>query len=124
VELLNEALQRTFDTVEIDAARVAIGGFSDGASYSIGLGLINGEFFKRVLAFSPGFVMETFPAGNPKFFVSHGTRDHILPIDSCGRRVAATLMSRGYDVTFREFDGDHEIPQDVAREALRWMVSA
>ncbi|HKV33951.1 MAG TPA: hypothetical protein VJP89_06515 [Pyrinomonadaceae bacterium] len=29
----------------------------------------------------------------------------------------------GYDVTFREFDGDHEIPADVAREGLKWIVS-
>jgi predicted esterase len=27
----------------------------------------------------------------------------------------------GYDVTFREFDGRHELPPDVATEALRWM---
>ena len=27
----------------------------------------------------------------------------------------------GYDVTFREFDGDHEIPAGVAREGLRWV---
>jgi predicted esterase len=28
------------------------------------------------------------------------------------------LKDSGYDVTFREFDGDHEIPADVAREGL------
>jgi predicted esterase len=31
------------------------------------------------------------------------------------------LKSLGYDVTFREFDGDHEIPGEVAREGLRWI---
>jgi predicted esterase len=34
------------------------------------------------------------------------------------------LKSYGYDVTFREFDGDHEIPADVAREGLSWVVKA
>jgi hypothetical protein len=29
----------------------------------------------------------------------------------------------GYDVTFREFDGRHEVPQDVAREGMRWMAA-
>ncbi|MFN2533068.1 MAG: alpha/beta hydrolase, partial [Pyrinomonadaceae bacterium] len=62
--------------------------------------------------------------GKPRFFISHGTRDHILPIDSCGRRVAVELQSRGYDVTFREFDGDHEIPPDIAREAMMWVVKS
>ena len=58
VEFLNRALERVFETVAIDPARIAVGGFSDGATYAIALGLINGELFKRVAAFSPGFVMD------------------------------------------------------------------
>ena len=128
VDFVNRALQRTFDIVAIDPARTAIGGFSDGATYALALGLINGDLFKRVLACSPGFIINA-PAvgpvptlGKPTFFVSHGTRDNILPIDQCGRRVAADLKERGYEVTFREFDGKHEIPKDVMGEGLRWVA--
>ncbi len=121
VEFLNRALQRTFDTAAIDPARVSLGGFSDGATYALSLGLINGDLFNSVVAFSPGFVIDGTAHGQPRIFVSHGTRDHILPIDRCGRRVAAVLKSRGYDVTFREFDGDHEIPAGVAREGLSFI---
>ena len=121
VEFLNRALDRVFETVAIDATRIAVGGFSDGATYAISLGLINGDLFKRVVGFSPGFVIDGPPQGKPRFFISHGTRDHILPIDRCGRRIAADLKARGYDVTFREFDGDHEIPAEVAHEGLRWV---
>lgn len=123
VDFLNRALERTFETVSIDPARIAIGGFSDGATYAISLGLINGDLFKHVAAFSPGFVIDGAAQGKPSFFISHGTRDHILPIDRCGRRIAADLKARGYQVTFREFDGDHEIPPDVMREGLRWVAS-
>lgn len=119
VEYLNRVLEGTFNLAAIDPARVAIGGFSDGASYAISLGLINGDFFRSVIAFSPGFVIEGSAQGNPRFFISHGTYDHILPIDRCGRQIAANLKARGYDVTFREFEGDHEIPADVAREGLK-----
>lgn len=122
VELLNTALERVFEKVAVDPARLAIGGFSDGASYALALGLTNADLFTGVVAFSPGFLINVYPHGSPKFFISHGTRDHILPIDQCGRRLAAGLISRGYDVTFREFDGDHEIPADIAREALRWVA--
>lgn len=122
VDFLNRALERTFETVAIDPARVAIGGFSDGATYAISLGLINGDLFKRVAAFSPGFVIDGATEGKPGFFISHGTRDHILPIDRCGRRIAADLKTQGHEVTFREFDGDHEIPSDVMREGLRWVA--
>jgi predicted esterase len=122
VEFLNRALERTFATVAIDPARVAIGGFSDGASYAVSLGLINGDLFSRVVAFSPGFVIDGEVQGKPRVFISHGISDRILPIDSTGRRVAASLKARGYEVTFREFDGDHEVPESIAREAMKWIV--
>lgn len=121
VEFLNRALERTFETVGVDPARMSVGGFSDGATYALTLGLINGDLFKSIVAFSPGFVIDGTPHGTPRIFISHGTRDHILPIDRCGRRVASDLKSLGYYVTFREFDGDHEIPTPIAREGLRWV---
>ena len=120
VEHLNRVLEGTFKLAAIDRARIAVGGFSDGASYAISLGLINGDLFNSVVAFSPGFVVEGNPQGTPRIFISHGTRDHILPIDRCGRRIASRLKARGYDVTFREFDGDHEIPPEVVREGLHF----
>src|SRR2546425_904676 len=39
VTFLNRALARVFDTVSVDPARIAVGGFSDGASYALSLGL-------------------------------------------------------------------------------------
>ena len=124
VGYLNRALERVFETVAIDPARVSLGGFSDGASYALSLGLINGDFFNSIVAFSPGFVIRGDLHGQPRIFISHGTHDHILPIDDCGRRIAGRLKEYGYDVTFREFDGDHEIPTDVAREGLSWVLKA
>jgi predicted esterase len=124
VEYLNRALERVFETVAIDPARIAIGGFSDGASYALSLGLINGDLFSRVAAFSPGFLISGTPHGKPQIFISHGTHDHILPIDRCGRRLAAGLIANGYEVTFREFDGDHEIPAPVAREGMTWIAGS
>src|ERR1051325_2536254 len=123
VDFSNRALERVFETTAIDPRRLALGGFSDGASYALSLGLINGDLFNSVVAFSPGFVIDGFPHGSPRIFISHGTRDHILPIDRCGRRIAAGLMARGYDVTFREFDGNHEIPATIAREGLRFVTN-
>lgn len=121
IEFLNRALERVFETTAIDPARVSVGGFSDGATYAISLGLINGDLFSKVAAFSAGFVVDGTPNGKPAFFISHGKRDHILPIDRCGRRIAAGLKARGYDVTFHEFDGDHEIPADIARAGLQFV---
>lgn len=121
VVFLDRALDRVFATTAIDRARIAIGGFSDGASYAISLGLINGDLFSSVVAFSPGFIIRNEPNGKPRFFISHGTHDRILPIDACGRPIAARLKADGYEVNFREFEGDHEIPTDVAREGLQFI---
>lgn len=118
VDYLNRMLERAFETTAIDPARVSVGGFSDGATYALSLGLINGDFFKSIVAFSPGFVISGEAHGKPRIFISHGAKDRILPIDRCGRRIATELKGQGYDVTFREFDGDHEVPEDVARQGL------
>ena len=122
VTFVNRALERVFNTLAVDPMRVAVGGFSDGASYALSLGLINGDLFSRVVAFSPGFVVDGTPHGKPRFFISHGTDDEILPIDRSSRLIVAGLQRRGYDVTFREFPGGHEIPGDMAREGTQWVA--
>jgi phospholipase/carboxylesterase len=111
-----------FETVSVDPARIAVGGFSDGATYALSLGLVNGDLFRRVVAFSPGFIVGATPQGKPQFFISHGTADQILPIDRCSRVIAPQLQRRGYDVTFKEFDGGHQVPPDIAAEAMRWVA--
>lgn len=124
VVFLDRALARVFDTVSVDPTRIAVGGFSDGATYALSLGLINGDLFRRVAAFSPGFIVDGPPHGKPQFFISHGTADPILPIDQCSRTIVPSLRGRGYDVTFREFAGGHTVPADVAQEAMRWLARA
>jgi phospholipase/carboxylesterase len=124
VTFLNRALERVFETVAVDPARVAVGGFSDGATYALSIGLINGDLFPRVVAFSPGFVVDGTAHGRPRFFISHGTADRILPIDHCSRQIVPALRKRGYDVTFREFDGGHEVPPDIARDGMAWLAAS
>jgi predicted esterase len=121
---MDRALERVFDTVSVDAARIAVGGFSDGATYALSLGLINGDLFRRVVAFSPGFVVAGMPHGRPRFFISHGRADTILPIDACSRAIVRILSARGYDVTFREFAGGHQVPDDIAREGMQWAAES
>jgi predicted esterase len=120
--LLDQALARVFSTVPVDPGRVAVAGFSDGASYALGLGLANGDLFGRVVAFSPGFVAGTARAGRPAVFVSHGDADDVLPVDRTSRRIVPVLRDDGYDVIYREFPGGHAVPPEVAREAVDWLA--
>ncbi|MGY1836623.1 alpha/beta hydrolase [Blastococcus sp. SYSU DS0510] len=118
LRVVDRALRRAFGTVPVDGGRIAVAGFSDGASYALGLGLANGELFDAVLAFSPGFVPETSWHRPPRVFVSHGTGDDVLPVDRTSRRIVPALREEGVEVTYREFPGPHALPPEIAREAL------
>jgi phospholipase/carboxylesterase len=87
------------------------------------LGITNGDLFTYVLAFSPGFMMPAGRRGSPRVLVSHGARDEVLPIDRCSRRIVPQLERAGYDVRYREFEGGHAVPPDVAREAIGWLAA-
>jgi phospholipase/carboxylesterase len=119
---LDRALQQTFARYAVDPARIAIEGFSDGASYALSLGITNGDLFTHVIAFSPGFMAPAAQRGAPKIFISHGTEDPVLPIDPCSRRVTPQLERAGYDLRYREFKGGHTVPPEVAREAVEWFT--
>src|SRR5215213_6869975 len=87
IAAIDRALGYTFSRCAVDPTHVGVGGYSDGASYALSLGLANGDLFSHVLAFSPGFLAPTGQMGSPRIFVSHGTQDGWLPIDSCSRRI-------------------------------------
>jgi phospholipase/carboxylesterase len=122
IEFLNRALEYTFDRCAIDKSRVAIGGFSDGATYGLSVGLSSGDLFTHVVACSPGFIIPSPTHGKPKIFISHGTADQILPIQDTSRRIVPRLQAADYDVKYREFDGPHSVPPDIAREGLTWFL--
>ena len=117
VRFIDPALAQVFARYAVDPHRIAIGGFSDGASYALSLGLANGDLFTHVLAFSPGFMAPAAWNGSPRLFVAHGARDDVLPIDRTSRRLVPELRRLGYEVECREFEGGHTVPPGIAREA-------
>jgi phospholipase/carboxylesterase len=119
---LDRALQFVFERYAVDAEHIAIGGFSDGASYGLCLGLTNGDLFKYIIAFSPGFSYVIDNHGDPAVFISHGVHDRILPINSCSRRIVPQLKKRGLQVIYHEFDGEHEMPPNIRQEAIQWFI--
>ena len=123
VEALDGILEDVFSRYALDPARLAIGGFSDGASYALSLGVDNGDLFSCVIAFSPGFMAPFARVGTPSFFVSHGTRDDVLPIGLCSRRIVPQLERMGYRVTYREFEGGHTVPPEISLEAFDRFLS-
>ena len=123
VAFIEHALVRTFHRYAVDPAHLAIGGFSDGASYALSLGLTNGDLFTHIIAFSPGFMAPAGRRGLPGIYISHGTQDRILPVERCSRRIVRQLNREGYSVHYHEFDGPHTVTQPIAREAVAWFVN-
>jgi phospholipase/carboxylesterase len=124
VGFIDQALGWTFERYAVDPEYVAVAGFSDGASYALSLGLANGDLFKHVMAFSPGFVAAAPARGQPRMFVSHGVADAVLPIDQCSRRIVPRLREASYDVTYQEFDGPHTVPPEIAESAANWFLAS
>mgnify|MGYP001434129551 FL=1 len=120
VSRIDAALGEVFERFAVAPAGVAATGFSDGASYALSLGVTNGDLFDAVLAFSPGFMAPLVRHGRPRIFVSHGTADRVLPVNTCSRRLVPELERVGYPVSYREFTGGHEVPPAVVAEAIRW----
>jgi phospholipase/carboxylesterase len=123
VDFIDQALQQTFRTYNVDAKRLAIAGFSDGASYALSLGITNGDLWSHVMAFSPGFMVPTAQRGTPLVYISHGTKDRVLPIDRCSRQIVPRLRHAGYGVRYHEFKGSHNVPAEIRGEAAGWLVS-
>ena len=123
LEFVDRALDLVFARYAVDPARVAAEGFSDGASYALSLGLLNGDLFTHVIAFSPGFMLAERRRGRPRCFVSHGVHDPILPIDPCSRRIVRQLRGERYEVSYTEFEGGHVVPPEIAGGAVDWLLA-
>ena len=120
VAVLDAALSEVATWARV--SRVAAGGFSDGASYALSLGIANGDLFDAVLAFSPGFAAPPARVATPRIWISHGTQDRVLPIARCGRKVAHELGVAGYETAYEEFDGGHVAPPGLVTRGLDWWL--
>ena len=90
----------------------------------LSLGLTNDELFRNIMSFSPGLMVPNVRRGKPAVYMSHGTADTVLPIDTNSRVFAPTLQSLNYPVTYREFGGRHQLPAAVSADAFRWVQAS
>ena len=123
-KFIDRALENVFAHYPVDASHLAIAGFSDGASYALTIGIMNGDLFTHIIAFSPGFIATRYGYGHPPIFLAHGTQDEILDFENTNKVLVPGLRRNGFRVRFRQFDGPHTVPPDVAREAVQWWLAS
>lgn len=117
VQLLEYLLNEVLGEYSIDTSHVTVGGFSDGASYALAIGLTNPEIFTHVIALSPGSLTVPLRQSGTKVFIAHGTRDEVLPV-SASRQIHSRLVSAGYAVDYTEFESGHRVPLAIAHSAV------
>lgn len=76
-----------------------------------------------VLYVPAGYIPPYARAGMPKFFLSQGTSDDQFDITQSGDFIDSKLVAAGYDVAYARFDGVHEIPDAIVRQALTWLAT-
>ncbi len=120
---INRALEATFTRVRVDPARIALAGFSDGASYALMIGIANGDLFSHVIAFAPGFMNPVNRFGRPQIMIVHGTSDPITSARNSEENIAPFLRALGYSVNFHSFNGGHQVNAPESEFAVDWFLT-
>ena len=123
LERLQRALKIVFDHFPIAKNRLGFAGFSDGASYSLTIGITNGDIVSHVIAFSGGYMNVYTPNGKPPVFIAHSPEDEQLPIKTSGLQHVEKLREGGYDVEFLEFHGPHKLQQPVVDKGIEFFLT-
>ena len=122
VAFIDRALGEVFRTCRIDPARIALAGFSDGASYALSLGLHKRRSVPRHHRVLARLRAAGAKRGRAVDLHQHGREDPVLPIERCGRRIAVRLRSLGYAVDYQEFAAATSSPRRWSRRrfAASW----
>ncbi len=105
---------------------VALVGFSQGAMLSIDVALAGAPAVDLVVALSGVLLMDSVSAltaphpSRPRFLLTHGRRDPVVAFSN-GDRARELLEKHGFSVTWRPFDGGHEIPRPVLADVDRFL---
>jgi phospholipase/carboxylesterase len=120
VDFISRALDQTFTRCAVDQRKLAVGGFSDGATYGLSLGLDNGTLFTHVMAFSPGFNAARRPSRVAAHFrLARPLRYH--PAHRC-HQPPHRPRARGRGLLGDLQDGPHAVPEGIAEDGFRWFV--
>jgi phospholipase/carboxylesterase len=120
-ERIDRGLQAVFSRYAVDPDKVAVVGFSAGASFALSLGLANGDLFTHVVSHSPEGYIGGEATGQPEVFVIHGVDDQTIPVE-VSRDLVPELKRAGYRVRYEEYPAGHRPQPDLMSEAVAWFL--
>lgn len=115
--MIDRTLESVFRQLRVDPRRIGVLGFSDGASYALSTGMVNGDLFTHVMAFAPLRFVTPVSVGRPAFFLSSGSDDRLIPLGRV-RDMAGQIEGFGYEVTLHTHRDGHVIDRRGLRQAL------
>ena len=128
VNKLTSFIDYAFEQYPLDASRVYLLGFSQGAILAMTLGLTLGNRIKGIVALSgyiPAFVKEEYTIKNVEslsLFISHGEMDQILPLE-WGKANNELFNKLGAAVTFETYPEGHTVSHKNHHDFKNWLLS-
>jgi phospholipase/carboxylesterase len=110
----------------VDPAKIILFGFSMGAMMSYVAALTHPDSVKGIVANSglipegAGLKYEWDKIKNKPFFVGHGIHDSLVPV-AFAKRSKELLETAGADLTYREYEMDHQIDEESLGDSIRWL---
>jgi phospholipase/carboxylesterase len=113
----------------VDHTKIILCGFSMGAMMSYVVALHEPELVNGVMALSGLIPGSTIKSGyeldkleKKHFFIAHGVHDSVIPV-SFGRKARDILTGASADVTYREYEMDHQISEETLNDMIKWIAN-
>jgi phospholipase/carboxylesterase len=126
-DVLARFVDQAFDHFPIDPRKVAVLGFSQGGVMGFDLVLRDPARFAGLAALSswlPNDLANTIPESEAlehfPVLVQHGTRDPMIPVER-GRETRERLTRMGVDLSYREYEMQHELRPESLRDLVAWL---
>lgn len=126
-ELISEFISELIAEHDLDANRIYLCGFSQGAIMSLSAALSEPEKFAGIVAMSGRAMPEMLPDAQDfdrlkdfPILVTHGIYDPVLPIEN-GRATKEILSRLPINLEYKEYAMAHEISQESLRDVNDWL---
>lgn len=126
-ELIVKFIDELIDQYPIDAQKVTLLGFSQGAILSYSIALTYPEKIDRIVALSGYLNMDIIDKGfntndisKLRFFISHGVVDQVIPVD-WARKAPEVLKDLKLDVEYHEYPVGHGVTPQNFYDLLSWI---